>query len=162
MEQYHCDPKSGNWWSGDIPLHKACYWGHLDIVRYLVSEQGCSTACQNKNGDIPLHVACREGHVDIVRYLVSEQGCSTACQNKNCDTPLHEACEKGHLAVVEILLKRKDCNIACNKHSNVLIVNSCRHGWLDVTRKLVEQYHCDLESMDGWDETPLHVACFYG
>ena len=70
--------------------------------------------------------------------------------------------KKGHLAVVEILLKGKDCNIACNKHSNVLIVNSCRHGWLDVTRKLVEQYHCDLESMDGWDETPLHVACFYG
>ena len=203
MEQYHCDPESREDESGDTPLHVACRCGHMDMVKYLVSEQGCSTACQNKDGDTPLliacskehramveilltgqncsiacnkhcetplhpscnhgwldvtrrlaeqyhcdpesrdvlgdtplHVACREGHVDIVRYLVGEQGCSTACQNKDGDTPLHEACKKGHLAVVEILLKGKDCNIACNKHSNVLIVNSCRHGWLDVTRRL--------------------------
>ena len=52
----------------------------MDIVRYFVSERGCSTACQNKDGDTPLHVACSEGDVDIVKYLVSERGCSTASE----------------------------------------------------------------------------------
>ena len=73
----------------------------MDIVRYLGSQRGCSTACQNENGDIPLHKASREGHVDMVRYLVCEEGCRTACQNKLSNTPLLEACRYGH---VDILL----------------------------------------------------------
>ena len=50
----------------------------MDIVLYLVSEQGCNTACQNNDGNTPLHVACHEGYVDIVRYLVGERECSTS------------------------------------------------------------------------------------
>ena len=49
MEQYHCDPESWDW-DDDTPLHEACRWGHLDVVRYLVSEGGCCTACWNKHG----------------------------------------------------------------------------------------------------------------
>ena len=122
-------------------LHYSCHHGWLGLTRKFVEQYHCDLESRDVMGNTPLHEACYWGHVNIVRYLVGEQGCSTACQNKDGDTPLHEACKKGHLAVVEILLKSKDCSIACNKHSNVLIVNSCRHGWLDVTRKLVEQYH---------------------
>ena len=39
---------------------------------------------------------------------------------------------------------------------------SCRHGWLDVTRRLVEQYHCDPESRNKSGNTPLHEACRKG
>ena len=165
VEQYHCDPESEGRWEGDTPLHEACREGNVDIVRYLVSEQGCSTACQNKNGDTPLHVACNRGHVDIVRYLVSEQGCSTACQNKNGDTPLHVACREGHLAVAEILVTGKNCSAACISkgiYGKTVLHYSCHHGWLDMTRRLVEQYHCDPESKDNGGDTPLHEACREG
>ena len=160
VEQYHCDPESRDI-VGDTPLHEACRRGHVDIVRYLVSERGCSTACecQNTNGDTPLHEASREGHVDIVRYLVSEWGCSTACRNKYSKTPLLEACEDARIAVVEILLTAQDCSTACSEHGKSLLHYSCRHGWLDVTRRLVEQYHCDPESRDLHSNTPLHGAC---
>ena len=162
VEQYHYDPETRDL-LGDTPLHEACRKGrHVDIVRYLVSEQGCSIACQNQYGDTPLHVACRNGHVDIVRYLVTELWCSTACQNRGGDTPLHEACSKGHYLVVEILLTAQDCSIACKKHCKTLIHYSCHHGWLDVTRRLAEQYHCDPESRDKDGDTPLHVACCEG
>ena len=187
---------------GDTPLLVACYTRHMDIVRYLVSEQGCSTACQNnrngdillhvacskghlamvkaltsgqdckaacncqnRNGDTPLHVACRKGRVDIVRYLVSEQGCSTACQNKGGDTPLHVACRLGYLAVAEILVTGKNCSAACISkgiYGKTVLHYSCHNGWLDVTRRLVEQCHCDLESRDSGGGTPLHVACYWG
>ena len=46
--------------------------GHTGIVKYLVSEQGCSIVCENMSGDTPLHFACYNGHMGIVRYLVSE------------------------------------------------------------------------------------------
>jgi len=110
----------------------------------------------------PLHEACREGHVGIVRYLVGELGCGTASQNKYGDTPLLEACRKGLLAVVEILLTARDCNAACSKHSTILLHYSCHHGWLDMTRRLVEQCHCDPESRDKHGDTPLHEACRVG
>ena len=157
VEQYHCDPESRDN-GGDTPLLVACRKGHVDIVRYLVSEQGCSTACQNRNGDTPLLVACRKGHVDIVRYLVSEQGCSTACKNKDGDTPLYEACRLGYLAVAEILVTGKNCSAACISKDKTVLHYSCHNGWLDVTRRLVEQCHCDLESRDQDGDTPLHVA----
>ena len=87
--------------------------------------------------------------MDIVRYLVSELGCSTVCQNENGDIPLLEACEDRHLADVEILLTTQECNTACNVHSTRSLLHySFCHGWLDVTRKLVEQYHCDPECRD--------------
>ena len=164
VEQHHCDPESRDN-GGDTPLHVACHKGYVGIVRYLVSQQGCDTECQNVWGDTPLHVACREGHVHIVRYLVSEQGCSTACQNKDGDTPLHVVCLEGDLAVAKILLTGKNCSGACickNECGKTVLHYSCHHGWLDVTRRLVEQYHCDPESRDNGGDTPLHVACHKG
>ena len=161
ISEQECSTASENE-KGDTPLHKACHGGHVDVVRYLISEQECSTASENKEGDTPLHVACREGHVDIVRYLISEQECSTTCQNKKGDTPLLIACRKKHLPITRILLTVHDCSTVCNKHGDILIHYSCCHGWLDVTKILVEQYHCDPESEDEWGDTPLHEACREG
>ena len=40
-----------------------------------------------------------------------------------------------------------------------LLHYSCHYGWLDVTRRSVEQYLCDPESRDNDGGTPLHEAC---
>ena len=50
----------------------------------------------------------------------------------------------------------------CFKDGKTLLHYSCRHGWLDVTRRLVELYRCDPESTDRLDDTPLHEACRKG
>ena len=151
--------------NGDTPLHLACYGRHVDIVRYLVSECGCSTACQNKVGDTPLHVACCKGHVDIVRYLVSELGCSTVCQNKVGDTPLHVACREGHLAMVKALTSGQDYKVACNcqnRMGDTPLHMACRKGHVDIVRYLVSEQGCSttLQNKDG--DTPLHIACREG
>ena len=123
-------------------LHFSCHYGWLDVTRRLVEQYHCDPESRDWYGDTPLYEACRGGHVEIVRYLVTERGCSTTCQKNN---PLLEACRKGHLDVVKILLTAQDCSTACNKYG-ILLHYSCCHGWLDVTRRLVEQYHCDPES----------------
>ena len=40
-----------------------------------------------------------------------------------------------------------------------LLHYACRNGWYDVSRKLVEQYHCDVHLRNRWSNTPLHYAC---
>ena len=142
-----------------ILLHYSCHYGWLDVTRRLVEQYHCDPESRDKDGDTLLHEACCESQMDIVRYLVGERECSTTCQRKNGDIPLVEACRNGRLAVVEILLTAQDCSIACNKHSRFLLHCSCRHGWLDVTRRLVEQYHCDPESRDKHGDTLLLEAC---
>ena len=54
------------------PLHVASGYGHLDLVRYLVSQGAQVERCDN-DGDTPLIVASRKGHLDVVRYLKREQ-----------------------------------------------------------------------------------------
>jgi len=38
-----------------------------------------------------------------------------------------------------------------------LLHYACNNGWYDVSRKLVEQYHCDVHLKEQWSlHTPLH------
>ena len=66
-------------WAGkDPPLHSACWWGYLEIVKTLVTH-----GARTDKGDggmynrTPLHCACIEGHKEVVQYLIEEVGCST-------------------------------------------------------------------------------------
>ena len=40
-----------------------------------------------------------------------------------------------------------------------LLHYACRNGWYDVSRQLVEKYHCDVHLKNGEVDTPLHYAC---
>ena len=77
---------------------------------------------------------------------------------------LLHACRKGDVVEVQRLLPqvRDPANVRDNWNEKTLLHYSCNHGWLDVTRRLVEQYHCDPESRGWWGDTPLHVACRKG
>ena len=40
-----------------ISMHIVRY-GHLEVVKYLIEIQGCSTGCTSDTGRTPLHYAC--------------------------------------------------------------------------------------------------------
>ena len=42
-----------------------------------------------------------------------------------------------------------------------LLHYACRYGWYDVSRQLVEKYHCDAHLENVWSYTPLHHACLW-
>ena len=46
-----------------------------------------------------------------------------------------------------------------NDRDSSLLHYACRNGWYDVSRQLVEKYHCDVHLKNGWSYTPLHYAC---
>ncbi len=68
---------SDEWVDKDPPLHRACYWGCLDIVKTLVTHGAFTDKRAGRHKMTPLHNACRKGDKDIVQYLVEECRCST-------------------------------------------------------------------------------------
>ncbi len=113
-------------------LVTACSRGYLDIVMYLIHEQGFDPHTLSKFDETLLHVACSNGHLEVARYLVEKQHCSVDCTDTSGCTPLHAACENGGPEASQ------------------------------VAQFLVTQDACDPNAQDNCGNTPLHVACCYG
>jgi ankyrin repeat protein len=65
----------------------ASYSGHIDVVRWLVSELGCdATAERNHNGWTALLWACDGGRLDVARYLVAEAGSDVTFERNKVTT----------------------------------------------------------------------------
>ena len=151
---------------GKTVLHYCCRNGWLDVTRTLVEKHHCHPdRWVDNDGETPLHKACFEGHMDIVMYLV-DCGCDTAHKNyADSNTPMHLACSEKHLDIVEILLTghgREMASVSQNASKKAPIHYSCRNGWFDITKRLVEQYDCDPDVRDCEGATPLHEACCKG
>ena len=122
-----------------IPLLLASMYGHLEVVRELLS-QGAKVDAADNNGFTPLYVACYNGHLEVVRELLSwspnvnplllpsmyghldvvrellSQGAKVDAADNNGLTPLHVACYNGHLEVVrELLSWSPNVNASDNK-----------------------------------------------
>ena len=50
-------------------------------------------------------------------------------------------------------------NLYNDDRNSSLLHYACRNGWYDVSRQLVEKYHCDVHLKNEWSYTPLHYAC---
>jgi len=56
------------------PLHWAAYWGHFNVVEYLVNKK-VDIDAQSKGypSGTPLHYAAQNGHLSVVEYLVNQK-----------------------------------------------------------------------------------------
>lgn len=57
---------------GWTSLHAACYFGHLDIVDYLVTKMHADVNVTNSNGWHSLIFAVYGRHLDVVDFLIYE------------------------------------------------------------------------------------------
>jgi len=87
------DPK------GVYPLHIACEFSSVKIVKYLIGElDGISMDQLDINKDTPLHYACRGRKLEVVKYLLDEHTSlvSSAGLNEEGKLPIHSLCESGN------------------------------------------------------------------
>ena len=117
-------------------LYAASNFGHLDVVKYLISK-GADVNMKNDDriGGTALNIASYKGYLEIVKYLV-EKGADVNMKNGRFgNTALIGV---SNLEVVKYLIsKGADVNAKNNDGSTALMIAS-REGHLEVVKVLVE------------------------
>lgn len=100
------NPTSVNSYSIDsfTPLGLACYFGHLDIVKFLV-EHGADVnkASSNSFKVAPLHSATAISNFEITEYLL-RNGADINVKQQSGVTPLHSAAHNGQYKIARLLI----------------------------------------------------------
>ena len=152
--------------NGWTPLHYACYYGHYEIVHYLIEEVQSNPYITTKNGINPLQLACDSQCLKVVTYLATEGRCNPDAIVYNRDALLSYLLKSARcpLSILQYLITGYHCklsiqdidgntalHIACSKVSNLDAVNMIvsRSDWPNHVR-----------NHEG--NTPLHLACMFG
>lgn len=71
LSKGNVDPHALEKSSGRTALHKAAFWGHHDLVKWLVEEVHLNPNVQDYNGDTAAHDAARFGHIRVIENLIA-------------------------------------------------------------------------------------------
>lgn len=98
------EPHSVEASSGRTAAHKASFWGHHQMMEYLVSANiGIDVNVQDYNGDTCLHDAARFSHLNIAKIIVDTGKANLSVVNNAGMTPAALARDHGHAEMAEFL-----------------------------------------------------------
>lgn len=104
---------------GYTSLHRACYGGHLDCVKYLC-RHGANIEARTTDDWTPLHCAVRWNNVEAAQYLI-DRGADVNAKSVGGNTPLHIAASNGRYSltcdIIQMLLFHPDCDYRCKNQS---------------------------------------------
>ncbi|KAF0701126.1 Aste57867_8349 [Aphanomyces stellatus] len=86
---------------GQTPLHVASRYGHVDVVKYLLSKNAVPNF-QDNEGNTPLHYASNAMVAEV--FLTHGGKCNPNIPNTRGQVPLHLAAARGDIGVVSLLL----------------------------------------------------------
>ncbi|XP_048253970.1 probable palmitoyltransferase AKR2 [Haliotis rufescens] len=91
--------------NGDNILHLACLGGHVEMVKYILSQKIVDINCRGMVGRTPLMMAAGMGHKRVFDLLVSKGG-DVSAVDVNGGTILHMPCFSGHIEMVKHILSQ--------------------------------------------------------
>jgi ankyrin len=157
-ESAYCNNINSN---GGTPLHYACGYGHLGMVRMLVSEFKADVTVQCPEGITPLMAAVFRGHESVVRAMVCNYNCPIDVHMHSVGyTALHLACQRDDVGIVRILMNaHQDGVYAQDNSKDTPLHMAAFNGQADVTLCLLKEFNCDPNLKGNHDRILLHDAC---
>jgi ankyrin repeat protein len=164
---------------GRTPLFLAVYWGHKDIVKFLISNganvnsidiyghtslhqtksldiaklliaAGADVNARDSSGETPLH---QTKSLDIAKLLIAA-GADVNARDFSGETPLHHACSR---EIAELLISN-GADVKSQSSYNVTPLHTAsQSGNLDVVRLLFSN-GANINSRTKHNSTPLHYA----
>lgn len=151
-------PVQSNGRLNKTPLHYACEYGHLNIVKLLIEKHSYNINAQDYHGSTPLHLAIEFGHFEVANYLLSNPEIIPELEDKSGKSVLHKIAICNSCPKMLDLLPRVSIDINKLDHE----------GWSSVHYAADSNYLAFLESLDPIDiditdgESPLHIAARRG
>ena len=146
--------------SGHSPLHNACCFGALDIVKMFV-EAGAGVRDTDNHGCTCFMLAVQIGHTETVRYLVGLREVDVNHQDSDDKTALHCAVEEKYTEIVQLLITAgADMDTKDNEGRSPLH-DACCFGALDIVKMLVEA-GAGVRATDNQGDTCLTIAAYSG
>ena len=160
-------------------LIESCYWGRLDVVKWL---ERYTAADVNYNKELlwtPLTAACVNDHLDIVKYLVETCHADVNLPDSFGNISLTCACRYVSVSLSMYLLCEAsdlDVNIADRYGNTALhlavwrskdegytqLHKACFPGDVTKVRRLVHVRDHKINVQDDRGNTSLHLACSFG
>jgi len=141
------------------PFYRACFFGHLPVIEYLLQDPRIDVNVQQHQGCTPFYVACWRGDVALVTMLMAHQGIEVNVESYEGVTPLTVACEMGHTAVVLRLLANPnvDVNLVTTEGSSPFL-SACDNGFADLVRLFLADPRVSTAQPNSNGITPLWMA----
>ena len=146
----------------DTPLHRACQFGHHQVVQVLLKHPQIDVNAQDAEEATPLFLASQKGHTEVVALLVADKRVDVNKPWWDGVTPLLMACQEGHLDVIRLLLVHP--RISCNKADPVgysPFFVACQFGHTGVVRLLLADMRINV-NRGNFEGTPLRIAASIG
>jgi ankyrin repeat protein len=87
-------------------LNKAAYFGHANVIEYLIGIEGCDVNAKDANGDTPLQDAVHHGHTEAITLLL-QAGANKSVQNPEGKTALDLVYAQENPDICSLLLVAK-------------------------------------------------------
>jgi ankyrin repeat protein/GTPase SAR1 family protein len=143
------------------PLHHACFKGHINVVRVLISEFSANMNLKDSaEGSTPLMLAAEAGHADIVHALLCEKEWLQGNRDAKGRTVLHYACAGGNIGLIKTLINKHHYNFQARDDLNGLPIHVAAHyGNAEVVLCLIDEFGCDPNVKGSTGKSLLHEAC---
>ncbi|XP_062611705.1 serine/threonine-protein phosphatase 6 regulatory ankyrin repeat subunit B-like [Saccostrea cucullata] len=146
---------------GETILHLCCRSGKLEVCEYLINHFPDLLKIKNTMGWTVFHSACYGGNVEIVIFLI-EKGMNINTLSNNGQTILHIACLNGKFEVCVYLVENYPHLLGVrDKSSNKVLHAAAWGGNVQIVKLLIEK-KMDIYTLQGDDETILHLCCRSG
>ncbi|XP_046337771.2 ankyrin repeat domain-containing protein 17-like [Haliotis rufescens] len=142
----------------DTLLHLACRGGHVEVVKFVLSQGMVSINSRGWKKMTPVITAAEKGHTEVVELLVKE-GADVTLVNKKGDNLLHSASRGGHVEVVKFVLSQGTLSINSRGWKKMTpAMTAADKGHKEVVELLVRK-GADVSLLDIGHDTLLHLAC---